>query len=60
MAILSSKFSEFMTPNYSYQEDFSLRHNNVEPADVSAMLKTIGVDSLDTLIQQTVDRKSVV
>jgi glycine dehydrogenase len=46
-----------MTPNYSYQEDFSLRHNNVEPADVSAMLKTIGVDSLDTLIQQTVPAK---
>lgn len=46
-----------MTPNYSYQEDFSLRHNNVEPADVSAMLKTIGVDSLDTLIQQTVPSK---
>ncbi|MFL0205995.1 aminomethyl-transferring glycine dehydrogenase [Aquirufa sp. 2-AUSEE-184A6] len=46
-----------MTPNYSYQEDFSLRHNNVEPTDVSAMLKTIGVDSLDTLIQQTVPAK---
>jgi glycine dehydrogenase len=46
-----------MTPNYSYQEDFSLRHNNVEPSDVSAMLKTIGVDSLDTLIQQTVPAK---
>ncbi|MFM6914995.1 MAG: glycine dehydrogenase (aminomethyl-transferring), partial [Aquirufa sp.] len=46
-----------MTPNYAYQEDFSLRHNNVEAADVSAMLKTIGVDSLDTLIQQTVPNK---
>jgi len=46
-----------MTPNYAYQEDFSLRHNNVEAADVSAMLKTIGVDSLDTLIQQTVPAK---
>ena len=34
-----------------------MRHNNVEPADVSAMLKTIGVDSLDTLIQQTVPAK---
>ena len=46
-----------MTPNYTYQEDFSLRHNNAEAADIAAMLKTIGVDSLETLIQQTVPEK---
>jgi glycine dehydrogenase len=46
-----------MTPNYTYQEDFSLRHNNAVVADIAAMLKTIGVDSLETLIQQTVPEK---
>jgi len=46
-----------MHPNFKYREDFSLRHNNADPADISAMLKTIGVDSLDTLIQQTVPQK---
>ncbi len=46
-----------MHPNFKYREDFSLRHNNADPADISAMLQTIGVDSLDTLIQQTVPQK---
>ena len=46
-----------MTPNFKYREDFALRHNNVEPTDVSAMLKTIGVADLDTLINQTVPAK---
>ena len=46
-----------MTLNYTYQEDFSLRHNNSEAADIAAMLKTIGVASLETLIQQTVPNK---
>ena len=46
-----------MTLNYTYQEDFSLRHNNADAADIAAMLKTIGVDSLNTLIQQTVPEK---
>ena len=46
-----------MTPNFKYREDFSLRHNNVEPADVSAMLKEIGVADLNTLINQTVPEK---
>ena len=46
-----------MIPNFKYREDFSLRHNNADPADISAMLKTIGVDQLDTLIQQTVPQK---
>jgi len=57
MAIFYYKFSTFMTLNYTYQEDFSLRHNNAEAADIASMLKTIGVDSLDTLIQQTVPNK---
>ena len=46
-----------MHPNFKYREDFSLRHNNADSADISAMLQTIGVDSLDTLIQQTVPQK---
>jgi glycine dehydrogenase len=46
-----------MHPNFKYREDFSLRHNNADPADISAMLQTIGVASLDTLIQQTVPQK---
>jgi glycine dehydrogenase len=46
-----------MTLNYTYQEDFSLRHNNSEAADIAAMLKTIGVASLEILIQQTVPNK---
>ena len=46
-----------MHPNFKYREDFSLRHNNADPANISAMLKTIGVASLDTLIQQTVPQK---
>ena len=46
-----------MTPNFKYRENFSLRHNNVEPADVSAMLKEIGVADLNTLINQTVPEK---
>jgi glycine dehydrogenase len=57
VAIFLDKFSTFMTLNYTYQEDFSLRHNNSDTADIAAMLKTIGVDSLDTLIQQTVPEK---
>jgi glycine dehydrogenase len=46
-----------MIPNFKYREDFSLRHNNSDPNDISEMLKTIGVDSLETLIQQTVPSK---
>ena len=46
-----------MQLNFKYREDFSLRHNNAETADVAAMLETIGVDSLETLINQTVPEK---
>ena len=46
-----------MHPNFKYREDFSLRHNNSNPKDLDAMLKTIGVNSLETLIDQTVPSK---
>jgi len=46
-----------MIPNFKYREDFSLRHNNSDPADISEMLNSIGVDSLEALIQQTVPSK---
>ncbi|MDV7401170.1 hypothetical protein RZS08_57670, partial [Arthrospira platensis SPKY1] len=35
---------------------FSARHLGPGPDDVADMLRTIGVDSLDTLIDQTVPR----
>ena len=42
-------------------DDFARRHLGPRAADVQTMLKQIGVDSLDALIEQTVpDRKSVV
>jgi len=46
-----------MIPNFKYREDFSLRHNNSNPDDIKKMLKTIGVDSIETLIHQTVPEK---
>ena len=36
------------------QERFEARHNNAAEADRQAMLKAIGVDSIETLINQTV------
>ncbi len=46
-----------MIPNFKYREDFSLRHNNSNTSDIQTMLATIGVDSIDALIQQTVPEK---
>ncbi|RVU25516.1 glycine dehydrogenase (aminomethyl-transferring) [Sandaracinomonas limnophila] len=46
-----------MISNFKYREDFSLRHNNSNPDDIKKMLSVIGVDSIDTLIQQTVPEK---
>ncbi|MEY2792340.1 MAG: hypothetical protein RJA76_332 [Bacteroidota bacterium] len=46
-----------MIPNFKYREDFSLRHNNSDFSDIQKMLSTIGVESIDTLIQQTVPEK---
>lgn len=37
-----------------YQEKFEVRHSNLDETDRRAMLKAIGVDSVETLINQTV------
>jgi len=41
-----------MKIDFLYQEKFENRHNNSDVADRKAMLKTIGVDSIETLIIQ--------
>jgi glycine dehydrogenase len=41
----------------TYQEQFQSRHIAPSEADTAKMLKTIGVNSLDELIGQTVPRK---
>ncbi len=43
-----------MKINFQYQEKFENRHNNSNVADQKAMLETIGVDSIETLINQTI------
>ena len=43
-----------MKIDFLYQEKFENRHNNSDIADRKAMLETIGVDSIETLINQTV------
>jgi glycine dehydrogenase len=43
-----------MNLDFFYQEKFENRHNNANASDISAMLEVIGVDSLETLINQTV------
>jgi glycine dehydrogenase len=43
-----------MKIDFLYQEKFENRHNNSDVADRKAMLETIGVDSIETLINQTV------
>ncbi|MHB8207072.1 aminomethyl-transferring glycine dehydrogenase [Mucilaginibacter sp.] len=43
-----------MKLNIDYQEKFQSRHIAPDEADTAKMLKTIGVDSLDELIEQTV------
>ncbi|MCJ8211293.1 aminomethyl-transferring glycine dehydrogenase [Mucilaginibacter sp. RS28] len=43
-----------MSININYQEEFSSRHIAPNAADTAKMLKTIGVDSIDQLIDQTV------
>ena len=43
-----------MKINFQYQEKFETRHNNSHVADRKAMLEAIGVDSIETLINQTV------
>ncbi|MBD1394248.1 aminomethyl-transferring glycine dehydrogenase [Mucilaginibacter glaciei] len=46
-----------MKLNIDYQEKFQQRHIAPNQADTDKMLKTIGVDSLDELISQTVPDK---
>ena len=43
-----------MKINFQYQEKFENRHNNSNVADREVMLETIGVDSIETLIHQTI------
>jgi glycine dehydrogenase len=40
--------------NFPHPDQFQRRHIGTSPADTKAMLETIGVDDLDTLIDQTV------
>ncbi|RZL31764.1 MAG: glycine dehydrogenase (aminomethyl-transferring), partial [Pedobacter sp.] len=46
-----------MSLNIQYQEDFQDRHIAPNSDDTTAMLKTIGVNSIDELIEQTVPQK---
>ncbi|GAB3909147.1 aminomethyl-transferring glycine dehydrogenase [Mucilaginibacter boryungensis] len=46
-----------MTLNTAYQEKFQSRHIAPNNADTAQMLKTVGVNSLDELIDQTVPAK---
>ncbi len=46
-----------MSLNIHYQEDFQDRHIAPNADDTSAMLTTIGVNSVDELIEQTVPQK---
>ena len=43
-----------MSTNVTYQEKFQHRHIATNSADTQAMLKTIGVKSIEELIDQTV------
>jgi glycine dehydrogenase len=43
-----------MSLNIHYKEDFKNRHIATNAADTAAMLKTVGVNSIDELIEQTV------
>ncbi|WP_113654285.1 aminomethyl-transferring glycine dehydrogenase [Pedobacter namyangjuensis] len=46
-----------MSLNIHYQEDFQDRHIAPNSEDTAAMLQTIGVNSIDELIEQTVPQK---
>jgi glycine dehydrogenase len=45
-----------MKINFQYQEKFENRHNNSNVADRQEMLDLIGVDSIQTLINQTIPK----
>ncbi|WP_432712959.1 aminomethyl-transferring glycine dehydrogenase [Pedobacter sp.] len=46
-----------MSLNIHYQEDFKNRHIATNAADTAAMLTTIGVNSIDELIEQTIPQQ---
>ncbi|MET3114221.1 glycine dehydrogenase [Pedobacter sp. CG_S7] len=46
-----------MSLNIHYKEDFKNRHIATNTADTAAMLSTIGVNSIDELIEQTVPKE---
>ncbi|MES2830180.1 MAG: aminomethyl-transferring glycine dehydrogenase [Bacteroidota bacterium] len=46
-----------MSLNIHYQEDFKDRHIAPNSDDTEAMLATLGVDSIDELIEQTIPKK---
>ena len=46
-----------MSININYQEKFQNRHNNSDSNDRLAMLQSIGVQSVDELISQTIPDK---
>ena len=46
-----------MSLNIHYQEDFKDRHIAPNSDDTAAMLQTIGVNSIDELIEQTVPQQ---
>ncbi|MDA8896093.1 glycine dehydrogenase (aminomethyl-transferring), partial [Bacteroidia bacterium] len=43
-----------MSFSTNYQERFEHRHNGPSPSEIEAMLKVIGIDSLDQLIDHTI------
>lgn len=43
-----------MNPNVFYQEKFEYRHSNSDEADRATMLKTIGLETIEALIEETV------
>ncbi|WP_432710470.1 aminomethyl-transferring glycine dehydrogenase [Pedobacter sp.] len=46
-----------MSLNIHYKEDFKNRHIATNTADTAAMLSTIGVDSVDQLIEETIPQQ---
>jgi glycine dehydrogenase len=46
-----------MSLNIHYQEDFKNRHIATNAADTAAMLTTVGVDSVDQLIEETIPQQ---
>ncbi len=43
-----------MNPNVFYQEKFEYRHSNSDETDRAAMLRTIGLETIEALVEETV------